>query len=198
MEHPAKASIISCGILKREIQTLVERGELDADVTFLSERLHSSYERLDLALNAAIRKLRDAGIHEIVLVYGDLCLGFHGEMESLLKKHDVVKVEALNCIDCLLGGRGKLLEIDPDHEYFFLNPAFIAFSEGIQCASKEQTRDMFAKLKGMILLDALGDLDEYKTEIEAMIDRTGLQVLERRNVGLEGLKRVLCEALQRR
>lgn len=197
MKHPAKPSVISCGILRREIETLIERGDVDVDVTFLSERLHSSYERLDCALNAAIRKHQDAGIEDIVVVYGDLCLGFHNEMKNLITKHDVVKVDALNCIDCLLGGKGKLLEIDPDHEYFFLNPAFIAFSEGIRCASKEETRDMFAKLKGMILLDASGDLDEYKTEIEKMIDSTGLQVLERRNVGLEGFKKVLSEALQR-
>ena len=197
MKRPAKPSIISCGILKKEMEALVERGDIDADVTFLSERLHSSYERLDRALHAAIQKQQSAGIEDIIVVYGDLCLGFHDEMRSLIAQYGVVKVDALNCIDCLLGGKGKLLEIDPEHEYLFLNPAFIAFSEGIQGTSKEKTREMFAMLKGILLLDALGDLDEYKKEIEKMEDRTGLEVLERRNVGLEGFKRVLSEALQR-
>jgi hypothetical protein len=126
-----------------------------------------------------------------------VCLGFDGEMKQLVDKYDVVKVDALNCIDCLLGGGGKLLKMDPDHKYLFLNPAFIRFGEEIMGNTKAMTREMFSVLDGIVLLDAMGDLDEYQSKIDEVADHTGLPILERRDIGLEGLRNVLLEALDR-
>ena len=118
-------------------------------------------------------------------------------MRSLLERHGAVKVEALNCIDCLLGGEGKLLEIDPDHLYLFLTPAFIEFTERILSKTREETRRIFSRLKGILLIDSLGNLDEYQDRIRAISDLTGLPILETRKVGLAGLKKVLSNALER-
>jgi hypothetical protein len=103
----------------------------------------------------------------------------------------------LNCIDCLLGGKGKLLKMDPDHKYLFLNPAFIQFVEKIKGKTKEMTREMFSMLDGIVLLDAMGDLDAYRSEIDAIAEHTGLPILERKIIGLGGLKAVLLKALDR-
>ena len=148
----------------------MEKGDIDVDVHFLSERLHMDYNLLDRGLNGELKKYRKQRPEGIVVVYGDVCLGFNGEMKVLMDRYDTVKVDGLNCIDCLLGGKGKLLEIDPDHKYLFLNPAFIQFTEKIRGKTKiQQTREMFSMLDGMILLDSMGDLDDYQSKIDESI-----------------------------
>ncbi|MCF8131219.1 MAG: DUF1638 domain-containing protein [Deltaproteobacteria bacterium] len=193
--HREKPCLISCGILRKEINHLLEKGDIDAEVHFLSENLHRDYNLLDRALNHALKKYRMQGSRDVIVVYGDVCLGFNGEMKALIDRYHVVKVDALNCIDCMLGGKGKLLEIDPDHKYLFLNPAFIRFTEKIRQETKEKTREMFSMLDGIVLLDTMGDLDDYQSKIDEMADHTGLPILERKDIGLGGLKRILLEAL---
>jgi hypothetical protein len=197
MEHPEKPCVISCGILRQEIEHLMKKGDVVIDVHFLSERLHSDYGLLDRGLNAALKKYRKQSPHSIVVVYGDVCLGFNGEMKILMDRYDTVKVDGLNCIDCLLGGKGKLLEMDPDHKYLFLNPAFIQFIEKIRGKTKKQTREMFSMLDGIILLDSMGNLDDYQSKIDEIVDHTGLPILDRKKIGVDGLKDVLLEALDR-
>jgi Protein of unknown function (DUF1638) len=197
MNKKPKPCVISCGILKREIKALVENGDIDVDLKFLSDRLHYDYNRLEKGLSGAIEKRLPDCPGGIVVVYGDVCLGFQNEMKTLIDRYDVVKVDALNCIDCLLGGRGELLKIDPDHIYLFLNPAFIHFSQALTSKSKEETRDMFSMLKGIILIDSLGNLDDFQKDIDRISDKTGLPIIERRQVGLDGIKKVLQEAIAR-
>ena len=118
-------------------------------------------------------------------------------MKVLMDRYDAVKVDGLNCIDCLLGGKGKLLEIDPDHKYLFLNPAFIQFAEKIRGKTKKRTRETYSMLDGIILLDAMGDLAAYQERIDEIVDHTGLPILDRKKIGVDGLKNVLLEALDR-
>jgi hypothetical protein len=103
----------------------------------------------------------------------------------------------LNCIDCLLGGRGRLLEVDPEHKFLFLTPAFIEFTGGIFSKSREETRRMFSPLAGIILIDSLGNLSRFQDRIEEISERTGLAVVESMAVGLSGLQQVLLEAIVR-
>ena len=197
MQSVEKPCVISCSILRKEIEHLVKKGKIDVNVHFLSEKLHMDYNLLDRALNGAVKKHLEQSPKGVIVVYGDVCLGFNGEMKALIETYDVIKVDALNCIDCLLGGKGKLLDIDPEHKILFLNPAFIEFDEKIREETKEWTREMYSMLDGIVLLDAMGDLDAYRSKIEELVDRTGLPILERKNIGLDGLKKVLLEALDR-
>jgi hypothetical protein len=197
MERKEKPCVISCGILKKEIEHLLGKGDIDVEVHFLSEKLHADYNLLARGLNGALNKHQKLSPQGVVVVYGDLCLGFKGEMRALIEQYDVVKVDALNCIDCLLGGKGKLLEIDPDHKYLFLNPAWIRFTAKIRRETKEMTRETFSTLDGIVLLDAMGDLDEYRSEIDEIADYTRLPILERKNIGLASFKNILIEALDR-
>jgi hypothetical protein len=43
-----------------------------------------------------------------------------GQMKRLVDDYGVVKIDALNCVDCQLGGKGKSLEADPNQEVIFL------------------------------------------------------------------------------
>jgi len=190
-----KKLLISCGILQPEIEALIAREEIEAETVFLNKYLHMDYRKLHDALKASLRKHRK---RKPVVVYGDVCLGFNGEMQALMTECDAVKVDGLNCIDCLLGGKGKLLEIDPNHRFFFLTPAFLEFSETLISEAKEDNRRRFNMLKGIILVDSLDNMEKHMDWIEHFSDQTGLPVLEHRVVGLDGLKAVIEEALQRR
>lgn len=63
----------------------------------------------------------------LIIVCGDLCLGQNDEMKKITEEYGVAKVDALNCIDCLLSGKGKVLEADPNHDLLFLYPGMIVF-----------------------------------------------------------------------
>jgi hypothetical protein len=192
-----KPALLSCGILREEIEALISRGELDAEAHFLNRELHSDQRRLKSALDQALEDWKIKGRPMPVVVYGDVCLGFHDEMKALTKRQGAVKVDALNCIDCLLGGRGKLLEVDPDHRFLFLTPAFIEFTGRLIAGSREETRQRFRMLEGIILIDSLGTLGDFQDRINEISERTGLPILETRSVGLSGLKKVLTEAIGR-
>lgn len=196
-DEPRPARIVSCGILEHEIRKLIQKGKIDAEVRFLPKNLHSDPLKLEKSLDKVLADYPVDGGPRPVLVYGDVCMGFDMEIKALVEKHGAVKVDALNCIDCLLGGGGELLRIDPEHVYLFLTTGFIDFTERIMGQTVEETRKMFSMLKGIISIDALGDLDQYRDRIETISDRTGLPILETRKVGLDPLKNVLTEAIER-
>ena len=188
-----KPFIISCGVMEKEIKQLLARGKLDADVVFLNKYLHIDYEKLRQALKASLIKHQDKNP---VVIYGDVCLGFNGEMKKLVEECGATKVDALNCIDCMLGGSGRLLEIDPDHIFLFLTPAFIEWFEDMKCGTIEETRKKFSMLRGIISVDSIGDLDTFKDRIDHISEQTGLPVLEHKSTGLDGLKSVILKALE--
>lgn len=189
-----KQLLIACDIFQPEIDKLKAMGEIDVDVIYLDKYLHFDFEALHSALTAC---LNEHGHRKPVVAYGDLCLGFKSEMHSLLTEHGSNKVEGLNCIDCILGGQGRLLEIDPDHEYYFLTPAFIEFTERLLTGNKEENRRRFSKLKGIIVIDSLDNMEQYRDRIEYFSDQTGLPVVGHKKVGLSKLNKVIKEAFQK-
>lgn len=196
-KRPQPSRIVSCGILKHEILKLIQIGKINAVARFLPKNLHSDPQKLEKTLDKVLSEYEEDGGPRPVLVYGDVCIGFDMQIKALVEKHGAVKVDALNCIDCLLGGMGELLRVDPKHVYLFLTTGFIDFSERIMGRSMEETRKMFSMLKGIILIDALGNLAQYRARIDAISNRTGLPILETRKVGLDPLKNVLLEAITR-
>lgn len=180
----------------------MEQGSLPVEPYFLDAGLHSDYDELKKELTQAILECSKDKSKGIVVVYGDLC---HPEMKRIIDRYDnAVKVDALNCIDCLLGGHGRLLEIDANHEYFYLSPGWmpsnLKMNARFSClfeGSVKEARKRFIMLKGIILFDSLGDLSEFKEEIEEFSYYTGLPVLNKKVVGLDGLGDVILEALRK-
>lgn len=190
--------LISCAILREEILALRSKGRIQADTHFLSSRLHSDPKRLEAALTAAMAFFCRKYGRRIVVVYGDACLGFNGEMGRLVEAYGLTKVRAVNCIDCQLGGCGRLLEIDPDHRYFFLNRAFLHFGrKSLFKKDPAKVREQFRMLTAIVPIDPLGDLSAHWDEIQQISHLTGLPLLERLDVGLDGLEKVLAEAVSR-
>jgi hypothetical protein len=200
MNEKAKPCIVSCSVLKQEIEKLIKQGKLDAETVFVSKYFHVDYALLDKNLRQVLQKTLPRAHGGVILVYGDLCLGPNDEMKNLVEEYGIVKVDALNCIDCLLGGKGKVNDVDPDHDLLFLYPGMIGFFSHFKEKAKQENVDeeavnsLFSGLKGIVLLDTLGEAQKNKEEIEKL--NPGLSILETRDIGLENLKTLLSEAVE--
>ncbi len=201
MVPKTKPCVISCSVLQAELERLVEQGDLDVDLVFVSKYFHVDFGMLEENLRPVIQENLPNSPAGLVLVYGDLCLGANGEMKQLAKEYGIIKVDAHNCVDCLLGGKGKISQVDPNHELMVFSPGMVEFFEGVRQKAREEGIDenvlksLFSGLKGIVLLDTLGQAKANRAEIEKM--DTGLPILETKFVGLENLKQVMAEALER-
>jgi hypothetical protein len=109
--------------LKKEIEKLVEEKSLCVQPYFLDAGLHIDYDKLEKELTTAIEERSKEEPTAIVVVYGDLC---HPRIKKIVEKYrNSLKVDAWNCIDCLLGSHGRLLQIDPNNDHFYLSPGWM-------------------------------------------------------------------------
>jgi Protein of unknown function (DUF1638) len=201
MKLTSKPCLVACSVLKDEIEMLVKKGELKADLIFVSKYFHIEYSQIEKHLRPVIERALKTHPENVILVYGDLCLGMDNEMKKLAEEYGIIKIDALNCIDCQLGGKGIFLEADPNHDLMFLSPGMTDFfshakdmmrKEGLDETSLKQ---LFNGLRGIILLDTLGNATELKSEVEKL--DTGLSILETRAVGCDYVKKVIREAIER-
>lgn len=201
MADVAKPCLIACSVLKEEIQKLIKQGELDVNVVFVSKYFHVDFSLIETNLRQIIPQNLPRFPAGIILVYGDLCLGMNNEMKQLADEYGIVKVDALNCTDCLFGGKSKSSEVDPNHELLVLNPGLIGFFQNVRETAKRENVDeetlkqLFSGVKGIVLLDTLGEADKNRAEIEKM--NTGFAILETKPIGIDKLKQVLLEAMER-
>lgn len=189
--------------MRKEIEKLIAEKRLDVnDVVFLDAGLHVVYAELEKALTSALEKHADHAPEGIIVVYGDMC---HYGIKRIIKQYsNAVKVDALNCIDCLLGGHQKLLEADPDGSHFYLSPGWMPsnlkknkYFREIFDWNLEDIKEQFEHLSGVIVIDSLDNLEELESDITEFCGNTGLQVKETKTVGLDGLKAVIDEAAKK-
>ena len=202
MQNEPRPILICCGILKEEIEKLIEENRLDVEPVFLDAGLHVVYAELEKALTSTLEKHSEHAPNGVIVVYGDMC--HHGIKRIIKKYRNTVKVDALNCIDCLLGGHQKLLEADPNGSHFYLSPGWMPSNlkknkhfRQIFDWSFEDIKEQFEHLEGVILIDSLDNLDELRGDIEEFCVNTGLRVKETKTAGLEGLKAVIDEAAEK-
>jgi hypothetical protein len=201
MTQKPKPRIISCNVLQAELEKLVAQGDIDADLVFVSKYFHVDFSMLEENLRPILQENVSSRQGTIVLVYGDLCLGPNGEMKKLAEEYGIVKVDAHNCVDCLLGGKGKVNEADPNHELMIFSPGMVEFFKDIQTKARSEGVDeealkaLFSGLRGIVLLDTLGEAEKNRADLEKL--GSGLPILETKFVGLQNLKGVVVEALER-
>ena len=200
MNKEDKLCLVSCSVLREELEKLVKEGGLDAELVFVSKFFHVDYAELENNLRKVLEHTLKRLNGQVILVYGDLCLGQDNEMKKLSQEYGVAKVDALNCIDCQLGGKGKFLEADKEHNLMFMGPGMIGFFKGMKEKMLKNGVDeatftnMFSGIKGFVLLDTCGDGDKWRMELEKL--GMGLEVIETRKIGLENIKRVVLDALE--
>jgi len=196
----SKVCLVSCSVLKEEIQQLIKQGRLDAEVVYVSKFFHIDYAAVENNLRKVLEQTLKRFKGKVVLVYGDLCLGQDNEMKKLVQEYGIVKVDALNCIDCQLGGKGKFFEADPEHNLMFMGPGMIGFfkhakeqmlKEGVDEAT---FLNMFIGIKGFVLLNTCGNADKMREDLEK--SGINVEVLETKEIGLEGVKQVILDAIE--
>jgi hypothetical protein len=62
-------------------------------------------------------------------------------MKKLSEEYGIAKIDALNCVDYLLGGKGKVLEADPYHELLFSCPGMIDFFNHLKEIAQQENVD---------------------------------------------------------
>jgi len=149
--------LVACSVLKKEIKKLIENDELDAEAIFVNKLLHEDYTKLEKNLRHAIEQTLQHNNENVILVYGDFCLGMQDQMKKLAKEYNITKINALNCVDCLLGGEGKYLEVDSNQELLFISQGMISVfgylkrlmkKEGLK---EENMSKIFKNAKGIML-----------------------------------------------
>ena len=202
MSNKSRPILISCGILRKEIENLIEQKKIDVETIFLDPGLHVVYTELEKGIVSALEKAKNMPKSGIIVLYGDMC---HPRIKKIIKKYpNTVKVEALNCIDCLLGGHKELITADPKGSHFFLSPGWMPsklkenkYFKKIFDWDIENIKEHFDCLEGIIIIDSLGNLHDLKNDIINFTKNTGLEVKSIKTVGLEGLKSVIDEAIKK-
>jgi hypothetical protein len=200
MDQKPSTCIVSCSVLKRELLKLNAEGKLDAELVFVSKNFHIDYGLLETNLRRMLEHTKKRFAGKIVLVYGDLCLGPDGEMKKLAAEYGVVKVDAVNCVDCQLGGKGAVNTADPDHNLMFMGPGMIDFFEDMkprlmqQGVDEEAFANMFNGIKGFVVLDTCGDGEKLSEKLRTAGLNT--RVLETRKVGTDGVHCVVKDAIE--
>ena len=199
MKEKSKICLVACSVLKEEIQQLIKQGNLDAEAVFVSKFFHIDYAAVENNVRKVLEQTQKRFEGKIVLVYGDLCLGQDNEMKKLAEEYSIAKVDAVNCIDCQLGGKGKFFEADPEHNLMFMGPGMVGFfkhaketllKEGLDEAA---FANMFNGIKGIVLLDTCGDAEKCVKDIKE--SGMNLAILETRKIGLDNVKRVILDAI---
>lgn len=199
MKEKSDVCLVACSVLKEEILQLQKQGSLDVDVVFVSKFFHIDYAALEKNLRKVLEQTQKRFKSKIVLVYGDLCLGQDEEMKKLTKEYGISKVDAVNCIDCQLGGKGKFFEADFEHNLMFMGPGMIGFfkhakdqmlKEGVDEAA---FANMFSGIKGIVLLDTCGDSEKCLQDLKD--SGMNLKILETRKIGLDNVKTVILDAI---
>lgn len=199
MKLKQKVCLVACSVLKEEIQQLQKQGSLDVEAVFVSKFFHIDYAAVESNVRKVLEQIQKRFKGKIVLVYGDLCLGQDNEMKKLAEEYGIAKVDAVNCIDCQLGGTGKFFEADPEHNLMFMGPGMVGFfkhaketmlKEGVD---EEAFANMFNGIKGIVLLDTCGNAEKCVKDIKE--SGMNLAIVETRKIGLENVKRVILDAI---
>ena len=81
MNQKTKPCLVSCSVLRMEIEKLVKQGELNAETVFVSKYFHVDYAQIEKNLRPVIEKALQRHPNNVILVYGDLWLR-HGQRDE--------------------------------------------------------------------------------------------------------------------
>jgi hypothetical protein len=91
-------NVLCCSILKNEVREVFNKNFKDLNVNYLDSMLHMTpselHKLIDLELNDYCKKT--------LLIYGDCTPSMHN---YLLDKPNIVRLDALNCCEMILGKR---------------------------------------------------------------------------------------------
>jgi hypothetical protein len=201
VDKDKKTCLVACSVIEAELKKLVKEGKLDAELVFINKNFHVDYSLIEQNVRKALKTALNHYPDRVVLVYGDLCLGPDNEMRQLAEEYNIVKINALNCIDCQLGGNGKSEVVDPEHKLMFMGIGMIDFFKDMktqlvaQGVDEEGFKKMFSCIEGFVILDTIDNSEECQRELEKL--NTGVNIIETRKIGVDNIQSVVMEAIEK-
>ena len=197
----AGCSIISCGILRHELDQLRQSGVLDADkVLYTAPGLHEWPDKLEKQLTRRFRDAKEIS-GRVIVVYGSRCfvdtLRPERTTDSLIREQEInaVRVKAANCVD-VLASKEQREQIGGDQKILWLTPGWLRHWDFIfKDWDAAKYNEMFPRHDKAVVLDALGCVDELMAgspeRILEISDKMQLPI-ESSAVSLERLNRLLA------
>lgn len=193
-ENQKPLTMIGCGILRKEVDRLIEKNHWNVHTHYLDSALHNYLNRLSTELNQALEEREKLGENTLVF-YG----GCHPLMEKYLEGHHTCRTEGQNCIVMLLGYELFMQELEKG-AYFLLEDWALTWEPMITaCFGMNTTviREIFHSSHKYILALRTPCNSDFTAAAEAAARFVDLP-LQWRDVGLEHLETVLADAIQRR
>lgn len=193
-ENPPPLTMVGCGILRNEVNFLIEKNGWNVHPHYLDSALHNYLNRLSVELNKALDEREKLGEKTVVL-YG----GCHPLMENYLEKHHTCRTHGQNCIVMLVGYELFMLELEKG-AYFLLEDWALTWEPMITaCFGMNLTviREIFHSSHKYILALRTPCNSDFIEAAEAAARFVDLP-LQWLDVGLDHLESVLADAIQRR
>ena len=178
--------LVGCGILRREIDFLVDSNGWPVDTHFLDAGLHSDLDRLSSELGSALEEQRG---RRVVVFYGDAC---HPRIDHLVSASSACRTSGQNCVEMLCGPDLFRTELEQG-AYFLLEAWACDFDRVITETfgwNDEVTREIFRNDRQYLLGVRTPCSGDFAVDAEAASRRVGLP-LRWVDVTLDHLQSVL-------
>jgi hypothetical protein len=187
-------TLVGCGILHKEVDTLIKKNGWTLETRWLHSALHNYFDRLHHELNTELNTEEQAGRRTIVF-YG----ACHPRMEQLLEKHQTCRTHGQNCIVMLLGYE-KFMEELGNGAYFLLEDWAMTWEPMItECFGNNLAvvREIFHSSHRKIIAIRTPCSTDFTAAAEAAARFVDLP-LEWMDADLGHLEKVLIEAIAER
>ena len=201
----AGLSIVSCGTLRMELNTLKEDGFLDADKTYYTTPgLHEIPRDLESQL---VRQMGKGGGDSsgLIVLYGDRCFvdasDYFRSIDTVIQEQgfSACRVKAHNCID-MLASEEERDEIAAGRRVYWLVPGWIEYRKNVFLEwDAGKANETFPSNDTAILLDPIGYYERLAAEDPEKLlefsDWMGISI-EPVPVSLHRLKGLLSSCLE--
>jgi len=186
--------LVGCGILRKEVDSLIHKNGWRLETRFLASALHNYLEKLSSQLDGALDAV-EAQDREAIVFYG--CC--HPSMDKILRKHHTLRTEGQNCIVMLLGYPRFMAELEQG-AYFLLEDWALTWEPMITAAfgtNLAVVREIFHSSHKYLLAIRTPCSSDFTAEAEAAARFMDLP-LAWADADLAHLEAVLAEALDRK
>lgn len=184
--------LLGCGVLRKEIQFLLERRRWPVDALYLDSALHIDLAELARALTASLAE--QAG-RNVVVFYG--CC--HPRIDQMVAEAGAVRVPGQNCVEMLLGSERFLEELSRG-AFFLLEDWAYRWEQTLARtfgACQQVIRDIFQGDRKHLLGVRTPCSGDFRAEAEAAGRKVGLP-LRWMDASLDHLQQRLETAMARR
>jgi len=196
--------VVSCGILRPELEFLKEVNFLNADrILYTAPGLHENTLELERHLNKQINNAKKYS-QKIIVIYGDKCYvdinNPSRDIDVLIQeaKVNTERIKAKNCID-MLASIDEREKISEGKKVYWLSPGWLEYWKVIfKDWDQGKANETFPQHDKAIVLDALGIFERYSEDLPEKIfefsDWMGISI-EPYKISLERLKRLLSDKI---